>query len=104
MKHDEVKKILFNNDPDLKREYDELAPIYEIQNQIIELRTKNGLIQKELAEIIGTNNLQYLDSNLATIIHLFNYFTRLLLHSTKRCISSLNSNNWPTFYLVGLFM
>ena len=54
MKHDEVKKILFNNDPDLKREYDELAPIYEIQNQIIELRTKNGLSQKELAEIIGT--------------------------------------------------
>lgn len=54
MKHDEVKNLLFNNDPDLKKEYDELAPIYEIQNQIIELRTKNGLSQKELAEIIGT--------------------------------------------------
>ena len=54
MNHNQVKEMLFNDNPELKKEYDELAPIYEIQNQVIELRKTRGLSQKQLAEMIGT--------------------------------------------------
>lgn len=53
MKHEVVKKMLFA-DEELKREYDALAPIYEITRELIRLRIENGLTQKDLADLIGT--------------------------------------------------
>lgn len=53
MTHDEVKKLLLQN-PEVKKEYDELAPTYEIREEIIRLRLQQGLSQKELAEKAGT--------------------------------------------------
>lgn len=46
--------MLFNEDPKLKQEYDALAPIYELQKQVIQLRQDAHLSQKELAELVGT--------------------------------------------------
>lgn len=53
MKHDEVKKLLLQN-PEVKKEYYELEPLYKIQKEIIKLRIEQGISQKELAERIGT--------------------------------------------------
>jgi len=53
MTHDEVKKLLLQ-DPEVIKEYDELAPTYEIREEIIRLRLQLGLSQKELAEKVGT--------------------------------------------------
>jgi DNA-binding XRE family transcriptional regulator len=54
MNHNQVKELLFQDNPNLQKEYAELAPIYEIQNQVIALRKTRGLSQKQLAELIGT--------------------------------------------------
>lgn len=53
MNHDDVKKQLLNN-PEIKKEYDELESLYEIKVQLIELRNQLGISQKELAELVGT--------------------------------------------------
>ena len=54
MNHNEVKELLFKENPKLKAEYDALAPIYEIQKQLIRMRLDAKMSQKELADIIGT--------------------------------------------------
>ena len=53
MKHSQIKEILLLN-PEVKKEYDTLAPIYEIQEELIQLRIAKGLSQKQLADMIGT--------------------------------------------------
>lgn len=53
MNHNQVKEVLLSN-PKVKKEYDNLAPIYEIQEELIRHRIDKGLSQKELADIIGT--------------------------------------------------
>ena len=40
--------------PDVKKEYNDLDVMYEIKKQIIKYRIENNLSQKELAEKIGT--------------------------------------------------
>jgi DNA-binding Xre family transcriptional regulator len=41
--------------PKFKKEYDELEEEYTLAKEIIELRIKKNLSQKELAEMIGTS-------------------------------------------------
>jgi transcriptional regulator with XRE-family HTH domain len=41
-------------DPDFAREFEALRPEFEIVDQIVALRIKRGLTQKQLAEKIGT--------------------------------------------------
>jgi DNA-binding XRE family transcriptional regulator len=53
MNHNEIKDILLQ-DEEVQKEYDILEPIYELQREIIKLRTQKGLSQKELADIVGT--------------------------------------------------
>jgi len=53
MDHNKIKKILFNDD-ELKNEYNELSPIYELKKEIIRLRLEKGLSQRDLADLIGT--------------------------------------------------
>lgn len=48
-----IKKKLLKN-PNIKREYDLLQAEYEVIEKVIELRLKNKLTQKQLAEKIGT--------------------------------------------------
>lgn len=42
-------------DEEIKREYDDLAPEYELINQIIDVSIKNYLTQKQLTELVGTD-------------------------------------------------
>ena len=53
MNHEQVKQMMLQ-DPEVKKKYDALAPIYEIQEELIKLRNEKGLNQKQLAELIGT--------------------------------------------------
>lgn len=41
-------------DPKVKAEYDKLGPRYEIIEQLIRVRLKKGITQKQLAERMGT--------------------------------------------------
>ena len=47
------KKAL--KDPEVKKEYDALTPIYELRKKLIRLRKSKGLTQAEIAKIMGTN-------------------------------------------------
>ncbi|MHB1275365.1 MAG: helix-turn-helix domain-containing protein [Candidatus Humimicrobiaceae bacterium] len=49
----EAKEILIKNDPLLKAELEKLEPKYQIIRQVIELRIKSKLTQKQLAEKIN---------------------------------------------------
>lgn len=53
MNHREVKALMLK-DPEVKREYEALQVVYDIQRELIRLRIEQGLSQKELAERIGT--------------------------------------------------
>lgn len=50
---EDVKKELLKN-PDVKKEYDRLAPRYQLISDLIALRIKKGLSQAEVAKKIGT--------------------------------------------------
>ena len=54
MKWEEFKKKRFEEDPELKEEYDKLELEYRIIAQIIELRKKKKITQKQLAELVNT--------------------------------------------------
>ncbi|MFQ6609967.1 MAG: helix-turn-helix domain-containing protein [Fidelibacterota bacterium] len=41
-------------DPDFKRAYDDLSPVYQLIREIVAYRIAQGITQKELAEQIGT--------------------------------------------------
>ena len=47
------KKALKN--PDVKKEYDTLIPIYDLRKKLIRLRQSKGITQSEIAKIMGTN-------------------------------------------------
>lgn len=48
-----LKKELLK-DPEVKKEYDRLAPRYAVISSLIRARIEKGLTQKELAKRIGT--------------------------------------------------
>ena len=50
---DDLEKELLK-DPEVKKEYDRLAPRYAVISEVIRVRIKKGLTQKELAEKLGT--------------------------------------------------
>ena len=49
-----IKKELFSSDKDLKKEYDALAPRYELISKAIDARLKKKMTQEEVAEKMGT--------------------------------------------------
>ncbi len=53
MNFDEYKSELLKN-PEVKAEYEALAPEYELMRQIINARIEQNMTQKQLAEKIGT--------------------------------------------------
>lgn len=52
-KWEDVKKELLS-DPEVKKEYDRLAPRYAIISEMIAARLKKGLTQKDVAQKLGT--------------------------------------------------
>lgn len=49
----DLRKELLSN-PEVKKEYDRLAPRYAVISSIIEARVKRGMTQKDVADRIGT--------------------------------------------------
>lgn len=49
-----IKRELFNSDKNLKKEYDALAPRYELISKAIDARLKKKMTQDEVAEKMGT--------------------------------------------------
>ena len=49
----DLRKELLS-DPEVKKEYDRLAPRYAVISTIIEARIKKGMTQKDVADKIGT--------------------------------------------------
>ena len=47
------EKALTN--PAVKKEYDELVPVYELRKKLINMRISKGLTQAEIAKKMGTN-------------------------------------------------
>jgi len=54
MKWEDFKENRFKEDPKLKEEYDRLDLEYKIISQIINLRKKKRITQKQLAELVNT--------------------------------------------------
>jgi transcriptional regulator with XRE-family HTH domain len=54
MKWEDFKKKRFEEDFELKKEYDKLELEYKIISQIIDLRKKKKISQKQLAELVNT--------------------------------------------------
>lgn len=52
-KWEDVKKELLS-DPETKKEYDKLAPRYAVISDLIALRLKKRMSQKDVAERLGT--------------------------------------------------
>jgi transcriptional regulator with XRE-family HTH domain len=53
--HDEVKEMMFSDDPELRAEYDELEPAYLVAREILRVRGEMGISQAELARRMGTS-------------------------------------------------
>ncbi len=51
-------------DPEFKKEYEALAPIWELRKELIKLRLKEGKTQEQVAAIMGTkkSNISRLES------------------------------------------
>jgi DNA-binding XRE family transcriptional regulator len=41
--------------PEVKKEYEELIPVYELRKKLINMRISKGLTQAEIAKKMGTN-------------------------------------------------
>jgi ribosome-binding protein aMBF1 (putative translation factor) len=63
MTHTELKQRAFAN-PQVREEYDRLAPQYELIRAVIAARLEQGLTQTELARRVGTkqNNISRFES------------------------------------------
>lgn len=53
MKFEEHKRRLMK-DPEFRKAYDELEPIYKVIRRLVAYRIDDGITQKQLAEKIGT--------------------------------------------------
>jgi DNA-binding XRE family transcriptional regulator len=62
--HEDVKRELFAENPDVKAAYEELRPQYELISQIIAARNEEGLSQEALAKRTGItrSNISRLES------------------------------------------
>ena len=62
--HDDIKRELFAERPDVKSEYERLRPQYELVSQIIAARNEEGLSQEDLAKRTGIarSNISRLES------------------------------------------
>jgi len=66
---EEFKKEALSN-PEVKKEYDRLAPIFEIKKELLSARLRKGLTQKEVAKKMKTSK-----SNISRLESLNNTYT-----------------------------
>ncbi len=66
---EDFKKKALNN-PEIKKEYDEFTPIFQIKKELLAARIKKGVTQEELARRIKTSK-----SNISRLESLNNTYT-----------------------------
>ncbi len=74
---EEFKKEALSN-PEVRKEYENLKPLFKIKKKLTEARLKKGLTQEEVAKRIGTSK-----SNISRIESLNNSYTPNLLTLIK---------------------
>jgi len=74
---EEFKKKALSN-PDVKEEYENLKPIFEIKKQLVQARLKRGLTQEEVA-----NKMQTSKSNISRLESLSNKYVPNLMTLIK---------------------
>ena len=52
------------SDPEFKKEYEAIAPVWEVRKKLIKLRLKEGKTQEQVAKLMGTqkSNISRLES------------------------------------------
>jgi DNA-binding XRE family transcriptional regulator len=74
--------------PAVKAEYDALGPIFEMKRQMIALRTKAGVTQEKMAELLGTkksniSRLESVSSEVSPRISTIEQYARVLGYQIK---------------------
>ena len=54
MTHSDVKKMIFDKEPNVLKEYDVLKPRYELISKAIDARLKKKMTQEDVAKKMGT--------------------------------------------------
>lgn len=88
MNYDDFKSEMLKN-PDVKAEYDALAPEYELVSQLIKARQEKHLTQKELAERIGTKQASIARLESGNYNPSFKFLQKVALALGKRISFSL---------------
>jgi transcriptional regulator with XRE-family HTH domain len=74
--------------PEVKAEYDALAPVFEIKRQMIAMRKAAGVTQEQMAELLGTkksniSRLESLNSENSPKLSTLEDYARVLGHTVK---------------------
>lgn len=74
--------------PEVKAEYDALAPAFEIKQQMIAMRKAAGITQEQMAEMLGTkksniSRLESLNSENSPKLSTLEEYARALGHTVK---------------------
>ena len=94
MRYSDYKKEVFAENPEVKEEYDRLAPQYEVIRAAIASRKAAGLTQKQLAEKMSTKQTSHaLKTGMPTLRWSFCKKWRLVW--ARRCTSPLSDGMRP---------
>lgn len=88
MRYSDFKAEMLRN-PNVKAEYDALAPEYELISQLIRARQEKHLTQKQLAEKIGTKQASIARLESGNYNPTFNFLQRIAAALDKRISFSL---------------
>jgi DNA-binding XRE family transcriptional regulator len=74
--------------PDVRAEYDALGPPFEMKRRMIAMRTKAGLTQEQMAELLGTkksniSRLESISSEASPRLSTIEQYARALGYSVK---------------------
>lgn len=75
---DEIKKKLLQ-DPEVKKGYDDLEPEYRMLSNLIEMRNKRKMTQKQLAKKMGTTQSALSRFEMGSINPTFKFLKKIAL-------------------------
>lgn len=88
MRYSDFKAEMLRN-PNVKAEYDALAPEYELISQLIRARQEKHLTQKELAEKVGTKQASIARLESGNYNPTFNFLQKIATALDKKISFSL---------------
>jgi len=74
--------------PEVKEEYDALAPVFNMKRKMIAMRKKAGLTQEQMAELLGTkksniSRLESIGSDISPRLSTLEQYAQVLGYSIK---------------------